>query len=445
MVFVQVLDKLGHMNMNRDSRQKIILLGLILIIAVCVFLPSLRFGFTNWDDPDLIIQNDSIKKLNLHNIAQIFSQSYIGLGGYTPLVLVSYAINYRFSKLDPNAYHGNNLAIHLLNIILVFFIIWRLSGSHFITFFTTLVFAIHPMNIEAIVWIQGRKDLLFSFFYFLGILAYLRYLRSSQKVLFFTLTTVFFILSLFSKIIAISFPLILFLLDYVESGDHQLKELKKKLYFFLISAVFLVISLTTAPLIQLSGVPENHFLLSVLRFFYAPFFYIGKAFIPIALSARYSNRLILQAPTVLISFIFSSLFITFTFIFKKKFNNQIVLFSFSLFLITLLPSMIFNTAGMPYSDRYFYIPAIWIFYIFAWAFYYFFNLKSRFSRIIRIGLIALLMIIITGLSVETRKHLRVWGDNILLWTDVIKNNPEESLAYNNRGDAYFANINWKKR
>jgi tetratricopeptide (TPR) repeat protein len=425
------------MNTNRESRQKIILLGLILIITACVFLPSLRFNFTNWDDPDLIINNDSIKKLNLHHLAQIFSQSYLGWGGYTPLVFISYAINYRFSKLDPHAYHRTNLAIHLLNIILVFFIIWRLSKSHFVTFFTTLVFAIHPMHVEAIVWIQGRKDLLFSFFYLLAILAYLRYLRSSKKTLFFTLTIVFFILSLLSKIIAVSFPLVLFLLDYVESGDYQLKELKKKLYFLLIVAIFLVISLTTTSPIQLSGVRGNQFLLSIIKFFYAPFFYIGKAFIPIALSVRYSDRLIFQIPTIMISFIFSSLFIAFASIFKKKTNNQIVLFSFSFFIITLLPCMIFNAAGTSYADRYTYLPYLAIFVL------VFSKTQELCQKVLmrKLALIRAATCVFLCLSAlllyKTYHQSLIWKDSLSLWNDTIKQDPFNSIAYSNRGSYWM--------
>ena len=128
------------------------------------------------------------------------------LNSYNPLVILSYAIEYNFTKLSPSLYHIDNVIIHIINTLLVFWLIYLICSDQIISFFTALLFAIHPLHVEAIVWVTSRKDLLFSLFYLLSVIAYVYYTRGYKKIYFYTASIILFILSALSKPIAVTLP-----------------------------------------------------------------------------------------------------------------------------------------------------------------------------------------------------------------------------------------------
>ncbi|MFH0827211.1 MAG: hypothetical protein V1923_04945 [Candidatus Omnitrophota bacterium] len=138
------------------------LLLLLLLVTVLTFLPSLRNGFINWDDDLYVTENPHIRILSAESLARIFSNFYAA--NYQPVTMLFYALDYHFAGLDPRAFHRTNLFTHLLNCMLLFGFIWLLSQSLFVSFFTALLFGIHPLHVESVAWISARKDLVSCFF-----------------------------------------------------------------------------------------------------------------------------------------------------------------------------------------------------------------------------------------------------------------------------------------
>lgn len=146
------------------------LVAAALVLAFLVFYPSLRFPLLNWDDPRYITENPLIRSLSAENIRAIFTQPHFSL--YIPLTLVSFAIDYQFTHFDPTGYHVTNLILHLLNTGLVYALVRHLTGEWLAALAVAFFFGIHPVQIESVVWIAERKNVLSSFFFLLSFLTY---------------------------------------------------------------------------------------------------------------------------------------------------------------------------------------------------------------------------------------------------------------------------------
>lgn len=219
---------------------------LIILVTGIVFSPSLKNGFTNWDDPELLLENDSVKSLSAGNIRNLFQNSYAGFGGYTPLVFMSYALEYHFFQLDPKIFHIDNFLLHILNTVLIYFMIFLISRNAWLSFITALLFGIHPLHVEAVAWIQGRKDLLFSFFFLAALISYLLFLRKrAGKNIYYLLSLILFACSLFSKVTAVAFPLVILLLEFSAGQKFDRRTLRRSIPFFVLAGIFLFLAFIT--------------------------------------------------------------------------------------------------------------------------------------------------------------------------------------------------------
>lgn len=79
------------------------------------------------------------------------------MGNYHPITMISYAVEYKISKLDPKTYHTNNVLLHLINGILVYLFIWLLSGRILVASITAALFLLHPMHVESVAWISNER------------------------------------------------------------------------------------------------------------------------------------------------------------------------------------------------------------------------------------------------------------------------------------------------
>ena len=192
---------------DTGNRKYYILLLIILLISFFVYLPVLYNDFV-WDDDLYIKSNPLVRSINLN---EIFS-NYI-LGNYHPLTVLTYSIEYQFFGLNAEGYHGVNLLLHLLNIILVFFVVLSLSNRKEVALVASLLFGLHPLHVESVAWASELKDLLYTFFFLASWFCYLRYLKGLKRKFYFYCLLIF-LLALLSKAMAVSLSFILLLTDY---------------------------------------------------------------------------------------------------------------------------------------------------------------------------------------------------------------------------------------
>ena len=150
-----------------------LLMMLVLTITALAFSNSLKNGFINWDDDKLILENPYINNISNISASDFFSLKI--LQEYDPLTVITHAITYKFWKFDAKYYHLFNLFFHLLNVALVFWLVYLLFDVKFIALLTACLFAIHPTRVESVAWAAERKDLLYCVFYFSALLLYIYY------------------------------------------------------------------------------------------------------------------------------------------------------------------------------------------------------------------------------------------------------------------------------
>src|ERR1051326_1239125 len=195
-------------------RQLIAIVFLVVVVFVCYF-NTLGNEFV-FDDLLLVIGNSRIRHLNLGLL----------LNSYRPLRDISYAVDFALWGEHPFGFHATNMVIHAANVLLVFTLIRRFTGGLATATLAALIFAVHPIQTDAVTYISGRRDILFTLFYLLAFHCYLTYYRkrwSTEAVVYFILFFVLWALSLLSKEMAASLPILIFVWHYCDSWDEDEK------------------------------------------------------------------------------------------------------------------------------------------------------------------------------------------------------------------------------
>lgn len=413
--------------------KRVILVCLILILTFITFLPALQNGFTTWDDGAYVTNNSLIASLSFRNIKRIFTSFYID--GYQPITLLSFLFEYHFFNLDPLFYHLTNLILHLFNCTLVFWLIFSISGRASISFITTILFAVHPLQVETVAWISERKGLLYVFFYLASIISYIYYLRKGD-ILKYYIALSFFILSCLSKATAVALPFVLFFIDYILYRKRSRLIILDKIPFFVLSFIFGVVTIFA----HYSGTrPKEAVFIDlpskIIQASYSVIFYLKKIFIPVKLSCLYpypaKAGLLLQISPIIFMVLFLAI------IYSRKVTRKVI-FGSAFFLFSILPVLQFIKVGESLvADRYVYLASVGIFYIFSEMSVWIYSKKIRNGAISKTALIIILFIIVGLLSISANKRTFVWRDSFILWGDVLNSYPS-ALAYNNRGIAHYA-------
>jgi Flp pilus assembly protein TadD len=207
------------------------------ILALTALVHARAFGnpFLFFDDPQNILDNAPIRALTLEHLKIYFTTPLLGM--YSPLVYLSFAIDYAIGGFDTTAYHATNLALHLVNVWLVAVIVQRLTNHAATAALVALLFGVHPLNVAAVAPISVRSSLLYSAFYLAAYLAYLVYVRGGARR-WLAAALACFILSCLSKSSAVVFPAILVLTDVYLGRRLTPRVWIEKLPFALVAAVF---------------------------------------------------------------------------------------------------------------------------------------------------------------------------------------------------------------
>ena len=184
-------------------------LALVFLAAVAVYAPTLFAGFTNWDDPKLLLNNPNVA---LATQAQwLGSLTTYRTGNGWPLQILSYAVEYRLWGLHPLGYHLTNVVLHGLCAALLWLVVHAISGTSRAATAGALLFALHPAGAEVVSWVSERSTLLGAAFMLASLLAYLR-AEGERAWRMGALATLLFVLAAASKVAVAPFPVILALL-----------------------------------------------------------------------------------------------------------------------------------------------------------------------------------------------------------------------------------------
>jgi tetratricopeptide (TPR) repeat protein len=353
-------------------------------------------------------------------------------------------IEYHFFGADPWIYHLNNLLLHIVNGLLVFWLIIRINKKTEMAFFVAVLFAIHPMHVESVAWLSERKDLLYAFFFIGALISYIYFLENTKKISFLILCFLLFALSVLSKSAAVSLPIVLFLFDYYYRRKLNLKLILEKVPFLILSIVFGLINIYTQKTDQfLTDISDSYsFFERILLVSYSVSFYVVKAFIPVNLSAKYFYPIKTDG-FLPIEYYLSVLLILLlvALLFVKKIRRDYI-FGFGFFAITIaLVLKIIPTGNDIVSDRYTYLPYLGIFYFVYSIIDSTRLLQHKLSKSLLIFIFVAVSLIFIKLSSD---RVKVWKDPVALWSDVIEKNPQSPVAYNERGQAYADRKQYEK-
>lgn len=424
-----------------DKTKILFWLAGILLLTYIAFYPSLKNGFTNWDDNVYIGENTLIKNLSGNNIKKLFDTENAVSNNYHPITILSLAIDYKLSGYNPKTYHITNLLFHLLNTALVFWFIYLLSGNKIVVAsIVALFFGIHPMHVESVAWISERKDVLYTFFFMAALIAYFKYIHYTGKIkiLLYAVILLLFLLSILSKAMAVVLPLVLLLIDYYKGRKFDKYSILEKVPFFALSLLFGVL----ASQIQSGAIAKFEIFTWLQRLAFASYGminYIYKLFVPTNLSCfyPYPNLINNHLPTIfyIAPIIVLVLFLLVFFSIKK---TKILAFGFLFFCITIALVLQFISVGQVImADRYSYVPYIGLLFPIAMSYDWLKHQKDK-KHILYKNIFALLLITSAFISLWlTNVRTKVWKNSDVLWTDAISKYPS-SEAYRNRG-SYLVN------
>jgi protein O-mannosyl-transferase len=197
--------------LNGKTRRIIICL-LLAAAALVVYWPVTGYDFIALDDNLYVVENQHIQKgLTCKGIAWAMTTFYAT--NWHPLTWLSLMTDYELYGLNAAGYHGTSLFLHILNAIFLFLLLRRMTGKDGRSAVVATLFAVHPLNIESVVWIAERKNLLSTLFWILTILAYVRYVEKPKWGRYWPVFLLF-ALGLMAKPILVTLPFVLLLLDY---------------------------------------------------------------------------------------------------------------------------------------------------------------------------------------------------------------------------------------
>jgi hypothetical protein len=212
--------------------------ALVAGVTLVTFLPALRCGFVNWDDDRNLIANPMFRGFDADRLAWMFTTFYGG--HYQPLTWLSYAVDHAVWGMRPVGYHLTNTLLHTLCAVLFYVVAIRVltrvtdrpgperepllrSGEAVVKWaagFAALLFAVHPLRVESVVWATERRDVLSGVFFLASLLAYMRAIdRARGSWRWHLAAWACMLLSLGAKAIGMILPVVMLVMDvYLRGG-----------------------------------------------------------------------------------------------------------------------------------------------------------------------------------------------------------------------------------
>ncbi len=416
---------------NRQKHQKYghlpFYLGLF-VSCLLIYSPTYNYDFVNWDDFQNLVENPYVLEFNWNSVKKIFTQPVIA--NYNPLPIFTFSVEHHLFGLDPGVFHFNNVFLHALCSMAVFWLVKKIGLSNNIAGLSALLFAFHPMRVESVAWITERKDVLFALFFFLSAGLYLMYQDSKKKKwLLYAVSLVCFVLSLLSKIQAVSLPLALLAIEYLRHKEFKLSILWDKIPFFIGSLATGILGLYLLDKGESLDASETFsFFERLMLGGYSYLVYLYKLFIPYPMSPLYPYKADLDW-SIYAGCIASILIVLFLIWKRKDKNLHYLIFGMLFFTVNIMFLLQIVGAGQGFlADRFSYVPYLGLFICVAhYLEKYLLRKKSGQTLYYGVGT-AIILLSIFGVQ----RQLPVWKDGQSLWTHVLKFYPTSTTAYNNR-------------
>jgi tetratricopeptide (TPR) repeat protein len=428
---------------SRQARTVLLICILLAATTFAAFWPVQKAGFVNLDDPTYVRDNLRVQKgLSGENVKWAFQTFYFS--NWHPLTWLSYMLDCQFFGANPAGMHRVNLGLHVANVLLLFLVLGRITGSNLASGVVAALFALHPLHVESVAWISERKDVLSTFFWLLTMWGYTEYARR-RAAGWYVAALLFFSFGLMSKAMLVSLPFVLLLLDYwplgrMDRGERSVegsgyrrwgKLIVEKVPFFLLAGVGSWLAfvaqhrgeaMTTFNVLPFVQRVENA-LVSYTR-------YIGKSFWPVDLAVFYPHpygwsRLQVLGATLCL------LLVSLLALWSRR-RWPFLFTGWFWFLGTLVPVIgLVQVGGQSMADRYTYVPSIGLFITIVWSAREIIRAKHV-PLPIPIGVTAAVLV---ACAVVTCRQARSWEDSLSLFERAAGVSGSSAVVRNNLGDA----------
>jgi protein O-mannosyl-transferase len=417
------------------------------LLVLLVYWQVQHHDFLVWDDYEYIVDNPHVRSgLTAENMLWAFTTSHAS--NWHPLTWLSHMLDCELYGLNPMGHHLNNLLLHLINTVLLFFFFHRMTHAPWRSAFVAAVFALHPLHVESVAWVSERKDVLSTCFWMWTCLAYVRYTRR-RGFGNYLLCFVLFALGLASKPMLVTLPLCLLLLDYwplqrnllpvspvtVKSGPSRfLRLVWEKVPFLVLAAASSLLTMvvsgshhSAANLEALSlGARMENAMVS-----YAT--YLLKSFWPQPLAFFYPHPLgslpLEKAAGSLILLIAVSLFVL-----RIRARAPYLPMGWFWYLVTLLPVIgVIQVGSQAMADRYTYIPLIGVSIMVAWG------VPEAIARwrLKRIVITLAYGVVLLLLSISTWVEAGYWKNGVTLFERALQVTSKNYTAHYQLGNEFM--------
>ena len=411
----------------------------IVVLCLTTYASSVRNDFI-WDDDSYVYANPYIQKTE--GLSAIWLTHR--LPQYYPITFTTFWIEHQLWGDHPLGYHISNLIFHILNAILIFWVVEKLCAT--LAFPVALLFAVHPIQVETVAWVTERKNLLALFFFLLAMLSYFRF-DATRKTAYYFQTLGLFVCALLSKSIAVCFVFIPVLYGWWRNGKVTWREIRLSLPLVTIGALS-AINTIYLELYRVGARGDAWDLTLFERIVLAGrvlLFYLYKVCVPLTFSFFYSRWAIDASkwwqwlfplvPIVILILLF-------------YFRHQIGRGPLALFLfytISIFPALgFFNVYPMKYSfvaDHFSYLSTpVLILLICLCISFLLVKLKLKFpsltSKTAKIFMWLIFLGVITYMSGKSMTLTRNYKDVVTLWENLLSDNPKAWVAYTNLGYIY---------
>ena len=437
--------------------------GAIFLLTILSFSPVLQNEFVNWDDPDNFLENLNYRGLRWSNLTWMFTTFHMTL--YRPLTWITYGFDYLLWGMEPFGYHLTSLFLHAVNGLLFYFLTLRILAMAYpeparrdywfniAAAFAALLFALHPLRVEAVAWASARESVLGGGFFLLTVLFYLRTVGRPNSSfahywIWTTITWLSFVFSLLSKVSGVTLPLVLLVLDIYPlrrlDADARTwlrppfrRVLLEKTPFVIVASIISVIGVLAKERFgTVATLADYDVLTRVNQVMYGMAFYIWKTVVPLELSPLYEKLSYHMKFSALdIRSTLAVLTLTTGFVLARK-RWPAGLASWLCYAFILTPVLGFIPYGPQIvADRYSYLSNL------SWAMLAGAGLHTcrplRFDER-KTARFYILVCVVAGLVVATLASLtwnyaKVWHDSERLWRHALAIDPKSSFAHNNLG------------
>ncbi len=425
-------------------------LSLLLIFATgALYSPLRHYSFLNYDDEIYVTSNIHVKYgLDWDTVKWAFTT--YAASNWHPITWLSHALDCQLFYTNPFRHHETNLLLHVLNVLLLFWILQRATGFTGRSFMVAALFALHPVNVESVAWIAERKNLLSMLFLLLALGAYGWYAHKPRADRY-VIVAVLFALGLMAKPQVITFPCLLLLWDYwplqrMSAGRNASSSTIKapgtmparKLSWLILEKLPLLALSVASGFVTVRAQRADNAMSNPLNAFpfairlgnavlsYAQ--YLKTAFWPSHLSILYPH----PGYSLKTWHVFVTLFLLMVIsaLVVRNRRHRYLLVGWFWFLGTLVPMIgLIQVGSQAMADRYAYLPFVGLFIMICWGVAEWAELQ----HISTAWLAGISMAALLTLAAVTHRQIGYWKDDVTLWSHATQVTSGNWEAENNLG------------